>query len=293
MANVTRFARWVVAAMIGAFLLGVMVSTAQTYKRRSDLLQREETGRCCECFSLFARRANFFSSRHSVPQFAYDWVGRNRVRPLEPLTYAHLSIDSDDDVRVLLPETELSHITVVGDGEICTDNLLSHLIALPRLQELTICNVPITNRGVKLLSQFPRLKSLIVECSEAPSPGLEQLSQLTQLEELRLIDERCPISEEVCRQIAAMPNLRRLVLISSIPPQAGFETITRSETLERVSFGRTANPLTIANARRLAGMKSIKFVDVHNSELSTEVGDFLKQAGLLEKEEELVGLPPT
>lgn len=292
MTNASRFVRWIVAATIGTLLLVGVVPMGQTYKRRSELLQREETGRWCGLFSPFARRTNYFRTRQTVPQLVHEWVGSDRVRPLEPLTLAHLSLDSDDDARILLPETELSQICVVGDGNHCSDKLLRHLIHLPRLVELQVCNVPITKDGVELLSRFPSLKSLYVECSAAPSPGLAQLSQLAQIEDLRLMDERCPISEEVCRQIAAMPKLRFLRLGTSLPTPAGFEALTRSTTIEYISFSCPRHRLTLERARQLARMKAIKCIYI-DREMDSEAEDFLKEAGLLEEEVELLGLPRT
>ena len=292
MMNASRIARWIVAAMIGAVLLFGVVPMCQAYKRRSELLQREETGRWCGTFSPFVRRTNYFRTRPMVPQLVHDWVGSDRIRPLEPLTRAILSLNSDDDARILFPETELSQICVVGDGNHCSDKLLRHLIHLPRLVELQVCNVPITKDGIELLSRFPSLKSLYVECSAAPSPGLEQLSQLAQIEDLRLMDERCPISEEVCRQIAAMPKLRSLRLGTSWPTSAGFEALTRSATIEHISFFWPWDRLTLERARQLARMKAIKCIDI-GWEMDSEAEDFLKEAGLLEEEVALLGIPRT
>ena len=292
MMNASRIARWIVAAMIGVVLLFGVVPMCQTYKRRSELLQREETGRWCGFFSPFARRANLFWTRPMMPRLVHDWVGSDRVRPLEPLARATLSLDSNDDVRILLPETELSQICVVGDGNHCSDKLLRHLIHLPQLVELQVCNVPITKDGVELLSRFPSLKSLYVECSAAPSPGLEQLSQLTEIDELGLMDERCPISEEVCRQIAAMPKLRSLYLGTSWPTAAGLEALTRSATIEHITFIWQRDRLTLEHARQLARMKAIRSIDI-SREMDSEAEDFLKEAGLLEEEAELLGIPRT
>lgn len=292
MTNASRIARWIVAAMIGAVLLFGVVPMCQTYKRRSELLQRAETGRWCGTFSSFARRTNLFWTRPMVPRLVHDWVGSDRIRPLEPLTAAYLSPDSDDDVRILLPETELGEICVVGDGDHCSDNLLRHLIQLPRLVNLKVFNVPITKDGIELLSRFPSLKSLYVECSAAPSPGLEQLSQLTEIDDLRLMDERCPISEEVCRQIAAMPKLRSLRLGTSWPTPAGFEALTRSTTIESISFFGQKHRLTLEHARQLARMKAIRSIDF-SGEMDSEAEDFLKEAGLLVEEVALLGLPRT
>jgi len=253
-------------------------------------LRRAETGRWCGTFSPFARRRNYFQTRPTVPQLVHDWVGSDRIRPLEPLTIAILSPNSDDDVRILLPETELSQIRVVGDGNHCSDKLLRHLIHLPRLVDLQVCNVPITKEGVELLSRFPSLKSLYVECSTAPSSGLEQLSQLTEIEGLRLMDERCPISEEVCRQIAAMPKLRSLCLGPSWPTAAGVEMLTRSTTIESISFIRQKHRLTLEHARQLARMKAIKSINF-GGEMDSEAEDFLKEAGLLVEGVALIGLP--
>ncbi|MBC7818054.1 MAG: hypothetical protein IAG10_14285 [Planctomycetaceae bacterium] len=291
MTNASRFARWIVAATIGTLLLVGIVPMCQTYKRRSELLQRDESGTRCSYFSPFARRANHFWTRPMVPRLIHDWVGSDRVRPLEPLARATLSLDFDDDIRILLPETELSQICVVGDGNHCSDKLLRHLTHLPRLVELQVCNVPITKEGVELLSRFPSLKSLFVECSAAPSPGLEQLSQLAEIDELGLMDERCPISEEVCRQIAAMPKLRSLRWGTSWPTSASFEALTRSATIEHIAFFRQRDRLTLERAKQLAGMKAIKSIDF-SGEINSEAEDFLKEAGLL-VEEVLLGLPRT
>ncbi len=293
MTTAYRFQHWLAAVAIGSTLLFVVVPMSQTYKRRSELLRHRDNSRGCGWISPFARRTNWISTRQWVPQPVHDWLGKARVEPLEPVIYAYLSPDSDDDVGMLAEEKELNVVWIVGDGNNCTGQLLRHLIHLPQLKDLRICNVPITSDGIALISRFPALKFLSIECSENPSLGLESLSQLTDIEVLYLMDERCPISEEVYRQIAAMPNLRILCLGTSFPTPAGLDALTQSTTIECIHFSHQRSKrhrLTLESVQQLSRMKAIKCIGF-SGEIESEAQDFLKEAGLNEEEEELLGLP--
>ncbi len=137
------------------------------------------------------------------------------LRPLEPFTRAILVPKSNDDVRNLSPEVELEQVTIVVEDGTCTEQLIQHWLALPKLRSLSLCNIPVTDRGIDLLLQMPQLKELHIECAAEPSPGLLRLSELVFLKNFILKDLRFPISDDVCERIASMPNLRELRLLGT------------------------------------------------------------------------------
>lgn len=279
--------------LIGAVVIPLVYFGAgvlPAYQRRSELQARVHHGCVLRTFSPFAYHQNYFASRPVLPNWVGSTIGESWTLPLEPFTRAVFAPKSDDDVKPLSAEFELQDVTIVAADGICSDKLLIHLAHLPRLRDLSICNVPLTDEGIALLSRMP-LKTLHVEVSAEASSGLEKLYLLTQIEELSLMDERCPISKETYLMIARMANLRTVRLGTTFPSAAGIDALAQSTSIEHLVFAYPKQTLTLECARQLAGMKSIKCID--SMRIEPDAKEFLRSKGLIEEELLILGLPPT
>lgn len=281
----------VIIAVIAPIFVGTSVYPA--YKRRSELQNRVYRGQISLLFSPFVYPSTYFHSRAVMPNWMTSLIGEDRVRPLEPLTCARLVPHCDDDVQKLTPEVELNRVIIIAEDSTCTDKLLLHLEPLPKLRSLMVCNVPITEHAAATLLRMQQLKYLCVECSDEPSPGLNRLSELGQLEEFSLMDLRCPVSDDVYRQISAMPRLRHLKLVAPLLTIERYQILAQSSSIESISIGYSSGKLTLEQARILAAMKSIKSIDVDRAKIEPDAEALLRELDLLVEEEVLLGLPPT
>jgi len=288
--RIRAFIGWAIAASIVVPFVFFGARVLPDWQRRSDLHSRVERGCVLRTFSPFMYRANYFATRPVFPSWLNDVVGERWTRPLEPITRAVFAPDSDDEVRLLSAEVELQDVTIIAEEGVCSDKLLVHLAQLPRLRTLALCNVPLTDQGIALLSRMP-IKELFVECSAEPSPGFKKLNLLTQIEELRFMDRRCPLTDEICLPIGDLPNLKACCVGTSWLSPARLDVLTRSASIESIGFNDSLHALTLDGARRLAAMKSIKLIDI--SAIDSDAAEFLKSKGLLVEEVVLLSLPPT
>ena len=261
-----------------------------SYWRRSELQSRVYRGRISLPFSPYAHAQTSFHTRSWVPKSVSSLLSEDWVFPLEPMTSASLVPRSDDDVRKLAPEVELERVSIIAlDGQ-CTDQLLRHLVALPNFQSLDLCNVLLTDRGIDLLLRMPQLRNLHIECAADQSPGLNRLSELVQIERIGLTDMRCPVSNEVYRQIAGLPRLRELRLCGTELTAGHWQVIAGSQSLENICFIYTDGKLTLQHARILAALPKIRSVEVSDGQLEPDAQEYLEQRRLI-PEELLLSLP--
>ncbi|MDB5344586.1 MAG: hypothetical protein JWP89_2963 [Schlesneria sp.] len=292
--NIRLIVFWSLIALIPVPFCFLAAHEVPAYLRRSELQRRVFRGRGQWLMSPFQRPVTYFHSRKRVPQSVVNVVSENWLRPLEPFTRAILVPKSDDDVRNLSPEVELEQVTIVVEDGTCTEQLIHHLLALPKLRSLSLCNIPITDRGIDLLLQMPQLKELHIECAAEPSPGLRRLAELVFLENFFLMDLRLPISDDVYEQVASMQNLRELRLLGSELTADRCRVIAGSRSLENFCCSSMDCNLTLELAQRLAAMPKIRCIEFYypgNQRMEPEAEEFLKQRDLLPEEEVLLGLP--
>src|ERR1043165_9257212 len=145
--------RTVVVSVLAGICLPCLftgVKMTSGYSRRKELHSRYQRHCGQSMFSPFAPAdcGSCFHTRPMIPDWIGRLVGREWTHPREPLTWAYMVPDSDDDVQKLSPEFELTGVKTVAEDGKCTDRLIWHLMHLPRLKSLDLCNVPITDAAI-------------------------------------------------------------------------------------------------------------------------------------------------
>ncbi len=134
---------------------------------------------------------------------------------------------------------ELSSIeTLIIDKGILTDQSISVLTALPKLQHLRLRDSPITDEGLKTLAQCESLWYINLPHANCTSEGVAALAALPRLRQLRLGSPR--LGNDVTRAIKTLESLRGLHLIGVAVTDEGLQTIASMPNLESLYLDDSA-----------------------------------------------------
>ncbi|MCB9587909.1 MAG: hypothetical protein H6718_21065 [Polyangiaceae bacterium] len=128
-----------------------------------------------------------------------------------------------------LRQLERLHYVAAGSGN--GDDAMGAIAKLPRLQELLLEQAPLSDRGLKLLTQLP-LKRLSLESASIDDRNAQTLSQFTGLESLSL--QWTPVSNVTLRQLPT--TLRELNLWGTQVTQADLPLLTRFPELSELDL---------------------------------------------------------
>ena len=154
------------------------------------------------------------------------------------LNKLHVSQFSVDDQLV----SKIGHLdsieTLILDEGVVTDESIETIAGLPRLQHLRLRLSPISDRGLKLLSEAESLWYLNLPHAECTSEGIAALANLPRLRQLRLGSPN--LSNEVTREIAKLDSLRGIHLIGVAVTDEGLKTLAAMPHLESIYLDDSA-----------------------------------------------------
>jgi Leucine-rich repeat (LRR) protein len=163
---------------------------------------------------------------------------------LETLELSHNETIDDDALSQLsglqkLKTLYLYHTSVEGPG-------LAHLVALPKLESLSLSRTPLRDEGLKPIGEIGQLRWLQLEHTQITDDGLAHLSRLQKLTDLSLA--QTDISDVGLNQLESLTQLAELNLTHTNITAAGVERIR--QVLPRcklyVTFGVGLTPIDLA-----------------------------------------------
>jgi hypothetical protein len=192
------------------------------------------------------------------------------LAPLENLRALRLSGKSgatsvdDEGLPALQPLTSLKVLAldflwVSGEG-------LNQLGALSGLEELYLASTLLADEDLAALQHFPNLKKLRVsKLSQITGTGIEQIAQLSHLEDLDLSENSALFDNDIA-PLAGMTTLRRLNLWRVALTDAGVAHLAGLVNLEWLNLDNTQ--LTDAGLKSLSGMQKLTFLHLGSTSIS-------------------------
>lgn len=192
------------------------------------------------------------------------------LAPLQNLRALRLSGKSgatsvdDEGLPALQPLTSLKVLAldflwVSGEG-------LNQLGALSGLEELYLASTLVADEDLEALQHFPNLKKLRVsKLSQVTGAGIEQIAQLSHLEDLDLSENSALFDNDIA-PLAGMTTLRRLNLWRVALTDAGVAHLAGLTNLEWLNLDNTQ--LSDAGLKSLAGMHKLTFLHLGSTLIS-------------------------
>jgi len=226
-----------VAVTLLCVWLGAVVNPARRQRQTVEKL-RESTGRA------FIRYD--YEDRGSTNPRAPDWLrrllGDDYFHDVVSLTWLHFHAD-----------------------EVTPDDLVD----LPKLRDLTLREMPITDEGLQKLARLRRLESLCIDTGNSrdiTDHGLEHLSSLIELENLTV--RSIQITGEGLRPLTALKKLRSLSLRSDSISLRGLEIVVQFTNLDSLRI--SSNNLTDEGLRALAKLEGLTNLWVEGNNITDE-----------------------
>jgi hypothetical protein len=174
--------------------------------------------------------------------------------------------------------TSLETLAVAGNFD---DAGLAVVSKLPHLKHFYISHFSyVTDAGMRHVGELKLLEELVISGDMVGDEGLVHLSKLPHLRYLRLYGQR--FTDEGMIHLSKIPNLKYLQLnwLKQLTDKALMH-IAECDSLETVSFYWNEN-ITNKGAEYLSTIKSLKSLDVHNSQITDEGVKHLSQIKTLE-----------
>ncbi|MDX2106125.1 MAG: protein kinase [Candidatus Melainabacteria bacterium] len=187
----------------------------------------------------FARKPEKTASPQTAPEanFKEEETSSVALEKFKTLEVAPLTIQANPDAKITdadfsrfegkkIDVLRLSLIGISGTGfKYLKNSNLTHLV---------ISEVPLTEEGMRYLSQIKTLKSLEFISLDVSSNGLEHLKELRNLETLHL---NCPkISEQNLCSIATLPNVANLEITGAIISSKGLIHLCAMKSLHTLAL---------------------------------------------------------
>jgi hypothetical protein len=128
--------------------------------------------------------------------------------------------------------------TVIFDEGSVSDQAITTIAKLPKLQHLRLRLSPISDEGMKQIAGIESLWYLNLPHAECTAKGVGQLSAIPRLRQLRLGSSN--LSNEVTREIAKIESLRGLHLIGIAVTDEGLKTLAAMKHLESLYLDDSA-----------------------------------------------------
>jgi len=220
--------------------------------------------------------------------------GLNKLRGLDGLVglsfFWHTSLLRGDDLQCL---DGLSNLVYLGcQGELCDDDAMRHIAALPKLRMLMGQGTVATNDGFRslsrsqtleyfwgrecpnltgpgfvALSRMPALKGLAVSCKFVDDTALASLPDFPALEELMPMD----VSDDGFRHIGRSQQLESLILMyCRDTTDVATSHITGMPNLKKYHAGYTL--ITDASLEMLSRIKSLEEISFEGCKFITDAG---------------------
>ncbi|HET6884344.1 MAG TPA: M56 family metallopeptidase [Pirellulales bacterium] len=187
--------------------------------------------------------------------------------PLRNLRHLDLSgtAVSDQGVSHLRRLEKLEWLDLSGTA--VTDKGLAALTNLKNLEIVSFDGTPITDAGVAYLAKLPRLGALGLSGTAIGDAGLEHLRNSTSLSSLRLKGTR--VTDAGIVALKALSKLRNLELQDTPVSDAGIEAISHLPDIQYLYLGGTR--ITDTSAESIAQWKNLKRLDLTGT-LVSDVG---------------------
>ncbi len=182
--------------------------------------------------------------------------GLNKLRGLDGLVglsfFWHTSNLRGDDLQCL---EDLSNLAYLGcQGELCNDDAMQHIAALPKLRMLMGQGTVATDEGFKSLSRSQTIEYIWGrECPNLSSPGFIALSRMPKLKGLAV---SCKfVDDAALASLPDFPSLKELMPMDV--SDDGFRHIGRSKKLESLILMYCRDTTDVATSH-LVGMPNLR-----------------------------------
>lgn len=180
------------------------------------------------------------SKKEEAAPAVSDTSAETQPKPSEP---------ADDPACVAALEAVAKNLRVEGgyvvDVDLRTtdvgDEILEHLLGLPRLRALRLAETKITSEGLKTVGQIKTLKALDLRMCEIDGDSLSHLTGLSELVELRFSGKEriTDIEDPGMAHIAKLIKLRSLSLDGLWVSEDGIKTLAPLKDLQQLQLGKT------------------------------------------------------
>jgi len=148
-------------------------------------------------------------------------VGISGIVGLRDLSLANLDIGDTAVANITAASPALRHVNLFGCD--ISDVGLKHLRRLPALESLSVEGPRITDRSMYIVSQFSRLKTLIVRNSDITDVGVEYVARNQALERLWLFGSA--VTDYSVPALGELENLEELGLLQTSITAAGLRRL--------------------------------------------------------------------
>ena len=257
---------WWCQAIIGVLFLAVaapmLASSWQDIEQFADNLGPPEA------FS----RAVEVPGMLPVPNFS---VLRDINRPGRPIWCVNLSNlpATDSDVRALTNEGTEIEALILNRTDV-TDESLTQIRPLTRLNSLSLATTLITDSGCKAIAQIASLNELDISDTAITDEGLACLPQLPHLTHLNLDATR--ITDAGCKHLAQIATLERLSLGNTEISDAGIKYLSGLPNLRQLKL--TGTRITDSSAKLLQQLCRLEHLSISGTNLTRQGLQHLENA---------------
>lgn len=160
------------------------------------------------------------------------------------------------------PRLNLSESRITGVG-------LTSAAQLSRVTEVHSHSAPITNAGLKMIAQIPRLEQLSLSDHKISGVGFQSLENCRDLKNLFLCGAN--VDDECLKHIRRIPNLRELYLNETRVSNAGLRQLRGHPNIAHLQFFKTRIELNDSALADLGTLPSLEFLDLSDRNI-TDVG---------------------
>jgi beta-lactamase regulating signal transducer with metallopeptidase domain/protocatechuate 3,4-dioxygenase beta subunit len=179
--------------------------------------------------------------------------------------------------------SNMNRLKRIGVPNNLTNGGLGAIVKMQSLNAIyfrRLCRHRLTDQGISLLKQLPRLEELELVGEGLTVEGLSHLSGLNSLQYLWLNGGR--FSPEGFEYIAAIPNLKIAKIYTENCGDEGVQKLAQNTKLERLNL-HWLNDITDQGIYYISQMPGLKMLDVGSANLTDRALEYLEDMTILEQ----------
>jgi hypothetical protein len=150
-----------------------------------------------------------------------------------------------------------------------SDEAISHLKGLPHLEGLYLCDIQVTDEGLKEVGRLRRLERLYMwDARRVSDAGIAHLKNLKTLRQVHCSDSR--IGDESLRVLGRLPRLEKLSLQGNNLTDEGLAHLKGLSQLKRLTVGLGKTKITDAGLAHLANLKNLQQLGLQRTDVTSD-----------------------